>query len=142
MTEPWLERARPLLQSAAPAVLTTYRANGEAHVSPVWFRWHDDAFEVVVAEGDAKLHRLERDPRCSLLIFEAVPPFRGVEASGVAELIRGDATPVRTAISGQYLGGVDQGERYAEARRPKPGVVVRLKPADVRVWDLADILPE
>jgi PPOX class probable F420-dependent enzyme len=129
------------LQSAAPAVLTTYRANGEAHVSPVWFRWHDDAFEVVIAEGDAKLGRLERDPRCALLVFEAVPPFRGAEASGVAELIHGDATPVRTAISGRYLGGEEQGERYAEARRSKPGVVLRLVPAKVKAWDLADILP-
>ena len=100
MTEPWFERARPLLESAAPAVLMTYRASGDAAISPVWFRWQDDAFEVVIAERDAKLRRLERDPRCSLVVFEAVPPFRGVEASGVADLIRGDVAPVRAAISG------------------------------------------
>jgi len=141
MSDPWLERARPLLESAAPAVLMTYRASGEAAISPVWFRWHEDAFEVVIAEGDAKLRRLERDPRCSLLIFEAVPPFRGVEASGVVDLLRGDVTPVRVAISGRYLGGGEQGERYADSRRSKPGVVVRLVPAAVRAWDLADTLP-
>jgi len=141
MAEPLFERARPLLESPAPAVLMTYRASGEASISPVWFRWHDDAFEVVIAEGDAKLRRLERDPRCSLLIFEAVPPFRGVEASGEAELIRGDATPVRAAISGRYLGGAREGERYAESRRSKPGVVLRLAPADAKAWDLAGILP-
>jgi PPOX class probable F420-dependent enzyme len=141
MTEPWFERVRPLLDSAAPAVLMTHRWNGEAAISPVWFRWYEDAFEVVIAEGDTKLRHLERDPRCSLLIFEAALPFRGVRASGVAEVIRGDVTPVRVAISGRYLGGERQGERYAESRRSKPGVVVRLVPADVTAWDLADILP-
>ena len=141
MTEPWIERVRPMLASPAPAVLTTYRASGEASISPVWFRWQGDAFEVVIAEGDVKLRRLERDPRCSLLVFEAVPPFRGVQASGVAELVRGDVTPVRAAISGRYLGGVEQGERYAEARRSKPGVVLRLAPSHVKAWDLAAILP-
>jgi hypothetical protein len=35
-------------------VLTTYREDGSALVSPVWFRWHDEAFEVVIAEGDAE----------------------------------------------------------------------------------------
>ena len=139
--EPWFERARPLLESAAPAVLMTHRASGEAAISPVWFRWHDDAFEVVIAEGDAKLRRLERDPRCSLLIFEAVPPFRGVEASGHADLVRGDVTPVRAAIAGRYLGGPEHGERYAESRRSKPGIVLRLVPSSVKAWDLAAILP-
>jgi len=132
---------RTLLESAAPAVLTTYRVSGEAAISPVWFRWHDDAFEVVIAEGDAKLRRLERDPRCSLLIFESVPPFRGIEASGNADLVRGDVASVRVAISGRYLGGAHQGDRYAESRRSTPGVVLRLVPGSVKVWDLAGILP-
>jgi len=139
--EPWFERARRLLESAAPAVLMTHRANGEAAISPVWFRWHDDAFEVVIAEDDVKLRHLEGDPRCSLLVFEAVPPFRGVKASGAAQLVRGDVSPVRAAISGRYLGGVEQGERYAESRRSKPGVVLRLVPSSVKAWDLEAILP-
>lgn len=51
MTEPWDERVRTLLEAAAPAVLTTYQASGKATISPVWFRWFDGAFEVVIAEG-------------------------------------------------------------------------------------------
>ena len=45
----WLERVRSLLEAPSPAVLTTYRQGGSALVSPVWFRWNDDAFEVVIA---------------------------------------------------------------------------------------------
>jgi Pyridoxamine 5'-phosphate oxidase len=107
---------------------------------PVWFRWTDDAFEVVIAEGDVKLRHLARDPRCVLVVFEAVRPFRGMEIRGVAELVEGDVTSVRAAIAGRYL-GVGDGERFAAERRSRPGVLLRLVPDDPRVWDLSGILP-
>ena len=139
--DPWLERIRPLLEAPSPAALTTYRKDGSALVTPVWFRWHDGAFEVVIAEGDVKLAHLDRDPRCILLVFEAVRPFRGIEVRGVPELVECDVTPLRAAIAGRYLGEAD-GERFAAARRAKPGVLLRLRPERPRVWDLGGILPE
>ena len=96
-------------------------------VSPVWFRWADGAFEVVVAEGDIKLRHLARDRRCILVVFEAVPPFRGVEVRGVPELVEGDVTAMRESIAGRYL-GVEAGKRFASERRSHPGVVVRSAP--------------
>jgi hypothetical protein len=140
MAGEWLERFRSLLEAPAPAVLTTYRENGEAASSPVWFRWFGGAFEVVIAEGDPKLQRLEADPTCSLLVFEAVPPFRGVQVSGQAVIAPGDVSEARAAIAGLYLGH-DDGRRFAEARKSKPGVLVRLMPSTPRVWDLAAMLP-
>jgi PPOX class probable F420-dependent enzyme len=83
---------RSLLEASSPAVLTTYRKDGSAHTVPVWFRWVDDAFEVVIAKGNVKLRHLARDPRCVLVVFEAVRPFRGLEVRGVAELVEGDVT--------------------------------------------------
>ena len=121
-------------------MLTTYRKEGSALVTPVWFRWADGAFEVVIAEGDVKLRHLERDPRSILVVFEAVRPFRGVEVRGVPELVRGDVTDARAAIAGRYLGAED-GERFAAARKSKPGVLLRLVPDNPRVWDLSAILP-
>jgi predicted pyridoxine 5'-phosphate oxidase superfamily flavin-nucleotide-binding protein len=47
----WVERVRSLLEAPSPAVLTTYRKDGSAHTVPVWFRWTDEAFEVVIAKG-------------------------------------------------------------------------------------------
>ena len=64
---------RSLLEAPAPAALTTYRKDGSAHTVPVWYRWTGDAFEVVIAKGDVKLRHLARDPRCVLVVFEAVP---------------------------------------------------------------------
>jgi PPOX class probable F420-dependent enzyme len=136
----WVDQVRSLLEAPAPAVLTTYRKDGSAHTVPVWFRWTDDAFEVVIAEEDVKLRHLARDPRCVLVVFEAVRPFRGLEVRGVAELVEDDITSVRAAIAGRYL-GVGDGERFAAERRSRPGVLLRLVPDDPRVWDLSGILP-
>ena len=46
----------------------------------------------------------------------------------------------RAAIAGRYLGAAD-GERFATARKSKPGVLLRLVPDGPRVWDLSRILP-
>ena len=121
-------------------MLATTRNDGSPYPSPVWFRWTGEAFEVVIAPSDVKVRHLERDPRCSLLVFEAVPPFRGVEVRGDATLTHGDVTEIRRSIAGRYLGPAG-GERFAAARRSKPGVLLRLRPVEPRVWDLAGILP-
>jgi PPOX class probable F420-dependent enzyme len=127
-----------LLEQPSPAVLCTYRKDGSALVTPVWFRYANDAFEVVIAEGDVKLGHLARDPRCSLVVFEAVPPFRGVEERGTAELVECDVGPIRAAIAGRYL-GAERGRAFA-AERTKPGVLLRLR-GERREWDLSAILP-
>lgn len=140
MAGDWTGPVRTLLEAASPAVLTTYRQDGSAAVSPVWFRWAEGAFEVVIAEGDVKLRHLGRDPRCVLVVFEIVPPFRGVEARGAPELVPGDMTSAREEIAGKYL-GAEAGRRFAAERRAKPGVLLRLHDPEPRVWDLSAILP-
>ena len=139
MSGGWIGKVRSLLDAPSPAVLTTYRNDGSALVSPVWFRWHDGAFEVVIAEGDVKLRHLGANPECILVVFESVPPFRGVEVRGTAELIEGDVASARREIAGRYL-GQDAGARFA-AERTKPGVLLRLAAREPRVWDLSLILP-
>jgi PPOX class probable F420-dependent enzyme len=129
---------RSLLDAPSPAVLTTYRQDGSAMVTPVWFRHRDGAFEVVVAEDDVKLRHVRRDPRCALVVFEAVRPFRGVEVRGEAELVECDVRPIREEIAGRYL-GTEDGRRFA-AERTKPGVLLRVS-GEERVWDLSAILP-
>jgi hypothetical protein len=110
----WVEPVRSLLEAPSPAVLTTYCKDGSAHTVPVWYRWTGEA-------------------------FEAVRPFRGLEARGVAELVEGDLTSARVAIAGRYL-GLEDGERFAAERRSRPGVLLRLVPDGPRVWDLSGIL--
>jgi hypothetical protein len=140
MASDGLERVRSLLEGPSPATLTTYASDGRAVATPVWFRWLEGNFEIVIAEGDPKVHNLRRDPRCILLIFESVPPFRGVEVAAKAQLIDTDVSEARASISGRFL-GPEVGARFA-AERSKPGVLVRLPANAARTWDLSAVLPD
>jgi PPOX class probable F420-dependent enzyme len=140
MTRLSLEDVHSLLDAPSAAVLTTRRRDGTALTSPVWYRWTGVAFEVVIAEDDVKLRHLRADPRCTLVIFEAVAPFRGVEVQGHATLTPCDVTEIRESIAGRYL-GADAGRRFAIERASIPGVLLQLAPGQPRVWSLAGILP-
>lgn len=75
------------------------------------------------------------------MIFEAVAPFRGVEARGQAEISDGvEVGEVRRSIARRYL-GADAGDRFAGARAATPGVLVVSDAARVRTWALTAMLP-
>ena len=129
---------RSLLDAPAPAVLLTYRADGSADVSPVWFRVAAEAFEVVVAKSDRKYGHLQRDRRAVLMVFEGAPPFRGVKIRAEVEFDGAGVEEARRAISARYL-GPEMAEDFVAARGA--GVIVRLPASAARSWDLSGILP-
>ena len=133
-------KLRSLLEGPSPAVLTTYRKDASAFTTPVWFHWNDGVFEIVIAKNDVKLRHLARDPRCVLVVFEAVPPFRGIEVRGEAQLREGDVREVRATIAHRYLGPVD-GPKFSAKRASTLGVLLSLPAVEPRAWDLAGILP-
>jgi hypothetical protein len=129
-----------LFQAPSPAVLTTYRKDGTAVTSPVWFRFRDNTFEVVIAEHDVKLRHLTAHPECELLVFETVPPFRGVRVrSDQPILTRDGAQQARQDIASRYL-GEERGKRFA-AERTSTGILLRLPADHAKAWDLNAILP-
>ena len=129
-----------LLQAPSPAVLTTYRKDGTAAVSPVWFQFRDNAFEVVIGEDDVKLLHLAARPRCELAVFEAVPPFRGIRVgTDQPVLTRDGAQQAREQIATRYLGG-ERGKRFA-VERATAGMLLRLPADAAKSWDLTAILP-
>jgi PPOX class probable F420-dependent enzyme len=132
-----LEDLRSLLEAPSPAVLMTYRPDGSADVSPVWFRYTGDTFEVVVAKSDSKVRNLARDSRALLMVFETVPPFRGVKVRADVELDDAHVEDVRRSISACYLG---EEAAHAFVAKRGEGVVVRLPTSAAQVWDLSRIL--
>jgi hypothetical protein len=105
-----------LLEAPSPAVLTTYRANGTAATSPVWFRFRDGCFEVVIAENDVKLRHLAAHPQCSLVVFETVPPFRGIRVEGEPEL----TGTARSRRGGRSPAGISAGSGASGSPRSAP----------------------
>jgi PPOX class probable F420-dependent enzyme len=139
VADSWSPESLLLFAEAAPAVLTTYRKDGTASTSPVWFRFHDETLEVVIAKGDVKLRHLESDPHCALLVFETRSPFRGVRVEGVAVLSTDDDGGARLEIASRYL-GPDDGPKFNE-QRVRPGYILRIEPTATSQWDLSAILP-
>ena len=127
-----------LLELRLVAVLATYRADGGVLLSPVWHEWRDGGFDVVSRHDDVKVRHLRRDARASLLVYEHVPPYRGVELRTSATLTQDGVHDVARRVAVRYLGAVD-GEAYAEAGADD--VLIRLEPGEVRAWDFADDYP-
>jgi PPOX class probable F420-dependent enzyme len=127
-----------LLEQPLVAVLATYRKDGGVLLSPVWHRWHEGGFDVVVYPGDIKLQHLRRDPRASIVVYEHEPPYRGLEVRGEARLSSEGAAEAIGSMALRYL-GPENGPAYAAT--VTNSVLVRLEPDHVRGWDFADDWP-
>jgi PPOX class probable F420-dependent enzyme len=124
-----------LLEQPLVAVLATYRADGSVLLSPVWHQWRDGGFDVVTAASDVKVRQLRRDPRAGIVVYEHVPPYRGIEVRTQARLE--DAGDTVRSIATRYLGERD-GAAYADSAGDD--TLIRLEPGRLRAWDFADQL--
>jgi PPOX class probable F420-dependent enzyme len=124
--------------------LATTRADGRAHVKPIWFELDGtpEEFVILLNTGESTVagRNLARDNRLSISVDEPVPPFSFVVVEGTAELIT-DLEQVReaaTEIAGRYM-GAERASEYGE-RNGVPGeLLVRVTPSKViGVRDLAD----
>lgn len=127
-----------LLELPLVAVLATYRKDRSVLLSPVWHRWRDGGFDVVVNPNDIKLKHLSRDPRASVLVYGHEPPYAGLEARGEAVLLTEGWEDALTAMAIRYL-GPEKGRAYAATATA--AVLVRLEPTELRGWDFADDWP-
>jgi hypothetical protein len=131
-----IEELGDLLERPLVAILATYRANGEALLSPVWHEWRDGGFTVVVGVDDAKARHLRRDPRAGLVVFDQEPPYRGLELRGRARFVEEGVVEAQRRIARRYL-GEERGTDYADSVAFDE-VIVRLEPGIVRAWDFSD----
>jgi PPOX class probable F420-dependent enzyme len=120
---------RPLL-----ATLATYRRDGLVLLSPVWFEWRDDGFNVAIGRDDVKARHLRRDPRASVVVAEVDAPMRGLEIRGSARLLP-QSPEVDRRIAERYIGAAGVDEFLAGL---PPGTLIRLEPGELRAWDFAD----
>ncbi len=124
-----------LLELPLVAVLATCRRDGGVLLSPVWHRWRDGGFDVVTSADDVKVRHLRRDPRASIVVYEHVRPYRGIELRTEARLLTDGAAEAVVPIASRYL-GADEGRAYAETA--PDDTLIRLEPGVIRAWDFAD----
>jgi PPOX class probable F420-dependent enzyme len=117
-----------LLEGTRTAKLATVRADGRAHVAPVWFDLDGDALVFTTWHASLKGKALRRDPRVSLCVDDERPPFAFVLIEGQAQIDE-DPAALRTwaaRIGGRYM-GQDRAEAYG-ARNGVPGeLLVRVR---------------
>ncbi len=131
-----IEDLSGFLDEAVVATLATYGADGIVRLSPVWFEWLHDGFNVVIPDGDVKARHLRRDGRASLVVYENEPPYRGVEIRTKAVLGPEGAHEVEARLAHKYL-GADKAESWLANTSWDP-LLVRLEPGELRVWDFAN----
>ena len=134
-----LEDLGDLLEQPIVAVLATYRKDGSALLSPVWFEWRDGGFNIWLggsSDSGGKARHIAADPRASIVVHEQALPYRGVEASGRATLSREGFIDVVRRTAERYY-GPEEADSFAAAY-PNGGVVIRLVPDRLRAWDFRD----
>lgn len=131
-----LEDIGDFLEQPVVAVLATYRKDGSVLLSPVWFEHRDGMFQVWCGSAtEGKVRHVLADPRASLVIAEQTVPWRGVEVVGPVTVSPDDFRGVMRRTAARYE-GADAPDRF-DRSYPDDGVVLRIRPDKLRVWDLS-----
>jgi len=87
VARPWSE-IDTALTSAEMFWISTVRADGRPHVTPIPAVWHDGALHICTGDEEQKARNLEHDPRC--VLTTGTPSIN----SGLDVIVEGKATPV------------------------------------------------
>jgi PPOX class probable F420-dependent enzyme len=109
--------------------LSTLRADGTSHLTPMWVDWDGEAIVVNTALGRVKETHMRRDGRVSILVVDRTNPQRYVSVTGEATFQSEGAEEHIDKMAMKYFGL----EKYPAAARA-PGevrVIVRIRPVAV-----------
>ncbi|MCX4879011.1 MULTISPECIES: PPOX class F420-dependent oxidoreductase [unclassified Streptomyces] len=109
------------------AKLSTVRADGSPHVTPIWFVLDGDELVFNTAKTSVKGRNLARDGRAALCIDDDRPPFDFVVLQGRARISEdlGELTHWAARIGARYM-GEERAEEFGR-RNGVPGeLLVRI----------------
>jgi len=117
---------------ARTAKLAVVRADGSAHVAPVWIDLDGDEIVFMTSADTIKGKAILRDTRVCLCLDDERPPFSFVTIAGTATTSTDPDELLRwaTRIGGRYM-GADQAEAYGRRNAVPPEMVVRIRPTNV-----------
>jgi len=95
---------RELLEQPNCAVISTLNSDGSILDTVVWINAENGAVAVNSAKGRKWPANLERDPRVTLLVYEAGNPYNYVEIRGRASATTDGADAHINALTKKYIG--------------------------------------
>ena len=138
MPEPMTpERRREFLtERGRTAVVATLRADGRPHAVPVWYALDGEDVLVNAGEETVKVRDVLRDPRTTVVVEDAAPPYAFVMLEGTSEVLR-EPERVRAdaeRIAAHYLDG-EAAEQFVQYATSPGKVTVRVRPTHVVAMD-------
>ena len=122
---------RELLEQPNYAIVSTLNADGSIHDTIVWISDEGDAVAVNSAVGRLWPTNLERDPRVTVLVYEAGNPYHFVEIRGTASGSLEGADEHINALAKKYIGQDEYPYRQPGEQRIKfviePGHIRHVK---------------
>jgi PPOX class probable F420-dependent enzyme len=131
------ERAE-FLSKPRLGMLTTLRTDGSPVTVPVWFEWDGEAARVFSSVTSAKIRRVERDPRATLLVANHIDePEAWVAFDGEIVIRNEGAIELAERLADRYW-DMDESVHKAAVeswRKAASGLrVLELRPARIRTY--------
>jgi PPOX class probable F420-dependent enzyme len=121
------DEVRTLVDGTNFAVLSTLEPDGKPHSTVVWAKPEGGDILFALPKSRRKTANLNRDPRATVVIFDAAKPYESVQVQGTASIEDDPDGTLVDDLSHKYTGGP-----YPGFAGPNPQwVTVRITPEKV-----------
>ena len=122
------EKQADLLRGRNWGTVTTLRADGSPHSTPVWIDTDGESVLFNTTVGRAKERHLRRDPRVSVVVLPAEDQQSGyVSVTGTAELNEEGAVDHIDKLAKKYIGQ----DKYPYLQPGERRIIVKIKPEKI-----------
>jgi PPOX class probable F420-dependent enzyme len=99
------DKVRTLFEGRNFAVLSTLEPDGKPHSTVVWAKVDGDDILFALPKGRRKTANLNRDPRATVVTFDAANPYESVQVQGTASIEDDPHGMLVEDLSHKYTGG-------------------------------------
>jgi PPOX class probable F420-dependent enzyme len=98
-------KVRTLFDDKNFAVLSTLEPDGKPHSTVVWAKRDGDDILFALPKSRRKIANLKRDPRATVVIFDAANPYESAQVQGTATIEDDPNGVLIDDLSHRYTGG-------------------------------------
>jgi PPOX class probable F420-dependent enzyme len=99
------DKVRMLFDGRNFAVLSTLEPDGKPHSTVVWAKADGDHILFALPKSRRKTANLSRDPRATVVIFDAANPYESAQVQGTASIEVDPTGMLVDDLSHKYTGG-------------------------------------